>query len=161
MLRTTCIPTLIEGGHASNAQPHRVRATINCRMLPGETPAAVRQAIVAAMNNPDVTITGGAAGRTRPSAPPFTPAVMGPIEKIAKIAAQIWPGVPVTPLQETFATDSGALIGVGIPTYGFSALFRGEDAGNTHGLNEHISVQAVLEGREFFYRLIKACAEQQ
>jgi acetylornithine deacetylase/succinyl-diaminopimelate desuccinylase-like protein len=158
MLRTTCIPTLIEGGHASNAQPQRVRATINCRMLPGESPAAVRQAIVAAVNNPDVTVTGGAAGRTRPATPPLTAAVMAPIEKIA---AQLWPGVPVTPVQETFATDSGALIAVGIPTYGFSALFRGEDAGNIHGLNEHISVQAVLEGREFLYRLIKAYAEQQ
>ena len=118
----------------------------------------MRQAIVAAGNNPDVTVTGGAAGRTRPATPPLTPAVMGPIEKIA---AQVWPGVPVTPVQETFATDSGALIGVGIPTYGFSALFRGEDAGNIHGLNEHISVQAVLEGREFLYRLIKAYAEQE
>ncbi len=158
MLRTTCIPTLIEGGHASNAQPQRVRATINCRMLPGASLDAVRQAIVAAVNNPEVKITGGAAGRTRPPTPPLTPAVIGPIETIA---AQLWPGVPVTPLQETFATDSGALIGVGIPTYGFSALFRGEDAGNIHGLNEHISVQAVLEGREFLYRLIKAYAEQE
>jgi acetylornithine deacetylase/succinyl-diaminopimelate desuccinylase-like protein len=157
MLRTTCIPTLIEGGHASNAQPQRVRATINCRMLPGESVAAVQQAIVAAVNNPDVKITGGGAARTRPPTPPLTPAAIGPIEKIA---AQIWPGVPVTPVQETFATDAGALIGVGIPTYGFSALFRGDDAGNIHGLNEHISVQSVMEGREFLYRLIKAYASQ-
>jgi acetylornithine deacetylase/succinyl-diaminopimelate desuccinylase-like protein len=157
MLRTTCIPTLIEGGHASNAQPQRVRATINCRMLPGESLAAVREAIVAAVNNPDVKVTGGAGGRARPPTPPLTPAVMGPIEKIA---AELWPGVPVAPIQETFATDAGALIGAGVPTYGFSALFRGDDAGNIHGLNEHISVQAVLEGREFLYRLIKAYAEQ-
>jgi acetylornithine deacetylase/succinyl-diaminopimelate desuccinylase-like protein len=64
-------------------------------------------------------------------------------------------------MQETFATDSGRLIGVGIPTYGFSALFRGDDAGNIHGLNEHLAVASVMDGREFMYRLIKAYAEQK
>ena len=77
------------------------------------------------------------------------------------VAAKVFPGVPVTPMQETFGTDSSRLIAVGIPTYGFSALFRGDDAGNIHGLNEHISVQSVMQGREFMYRLIKAYAEQK
>ena len=64
-------------------------------------------------------------------------------------------------MQETFATDSGALIAVGIPSYGVSGLFRGLDGGNIHGLNEHIGVQSVMEGRDFLYRLIKAYAEQR
>lgn len=157
MLRTTCIPTLIEGGHAANAQPQRARATVNCRLLPGAPVAPVEAAIVAAVNNPGVTVTA-AAGPLRPPPPSLTPAVIGPIEKVA---AKVFPGVPVTPLQETFGTDSGRLNAVGIPTYGFSALFRGDDAGNIHGLNEHISVQSVMEGREFLYRLIKAYAEQK
>ena len=158
MLRTTCIPTLVEGGHAVNAQPQRARATINCRSLPGSPLAAVEAAIVAAVNDPRVKVTGAPAGPARAPAPPLTPNVMGPI---IQVAAVVFPGVPVTRMQETFGTDAGRLIAVGIPTYGFSALFRGDDAGNIHGLNEHIAVQSVLDGREFMYRLIKAYAEQK
>lgn len=160
MLRTTCIPTLLEGGHAGNAQPQRAKATINCRTLPGAPLPPIEAAIVAAVNNPDVKVTGGNGGppRAKAAAPPLTPAVMDPIKKVA---AKIYPGVPVTPMQETFGTDSGRLIPVGIPTYGFSALFRGADAGNIHGLNEHISVKSVMEGRDFMYLLIKAYAEQK
>ena len=157
MLRTTCIPTLMEGGHASNAQPQRARATINCRLLPGSPVGPLESAIVAAVNNPEIkvtTITGGA----RPPPTPLTPAVMGPIQKVA---AKMFPGVPVTPMQETFGTDASRLIAVGIPTIGFSGLFRGDDAGNIHGLNEHISVQSVMEGRAFLYELIKAYADQK
>ena len=83
------------------------------------------------------------------------------MDPIRAVAAKVHPGVPVTPMQETFGTDSGRLIAVGIPTYGFSGLFRGDDAGNIHGLNEHISVASVMEGREFLYRLVKTYAEQK
>lgn len=160
MLRTTCIPTLLEGGHAPNAQPQRVKATLNCRLLPGSPAPPVEAAIVAALNNPEIKVAPVAAATAivRPPAPPLTPAVMDPIKAVA---AKVFPGVPVTPMQETFGTDSSRLIAVGIPTYGFSALFRGDDAGNIHGLNEHISVQSVMEGRAFMYLLIKAYAEQR
>ncbi len=158
MMRTTCIPTLIEGGHAANAQPQRVRTTINCRTLPGSPLEPVEAAIVAAVNDPAVKVIGMNGGPPRPPAPPLTPQMMAPIQAVA---AKVFPGVPVTPMQETFGTDSSRLIAVGIPTYGFSALFRGDDAGNIHGLNEHISVQSVMQGREFMYRLIKAYAEQK
>jgi acetylornithine deacetylase/succinyl-diaminopimelate desuccinylase-like protein len=158
VLRTTCIPTLLEGGHAANAQPQSVKATINCRTLPGSSLDPVETAIVAAVNNPAIKVTRMSYGGNRPPTPPLTPLVMDPIRKVA---AKMFPGVPVTPMQETFGTDSSRLIAVGIPTYGFSALFRGDDAGNIHGLNEHISVESVMEGREFMYRLIKAYAEQK
>lgn len=155
MLRTTCIPTLIEGGHAPNAQPQSVRATINCRALPGASYEDVEAAIVAAIDNPRIKVM--ASPRGAPKAPPaLTPAVMEPIRRVA---AKVFPGVPVTPMQETFGTDATRLTSVGIPTYGFSALFRGDDAGNIHGLNEHISVAAVMDGRDFLYQLIKAYAD--
>jgi acetylornithine deacetylase/succinyl-diaminopimelate desuccinylase-like protein len=160
ILRTTCIPTLIEGGHAANAQPQRVRATINCRLLPGTLTESVTSAITQAVADPRITVTLGAlpaAAGQRPPAPPLTARLMDPIREIA---AQMFPGVPVTPMQETFGTDNGRLIAVGIPTYGFSGLFRGDDAGNIHGLNEHISVQSVMDGREFMHRLIRIYAEQ-
>ena len=156
MLRTTCIPTLIEGGHAPNAQPQRARATINCRTLPGSPMEPVVAAIVRAVNDPQVKVT--VADRPGGAGPPLTREVMGPIEAAA---AKVFPGVPVTPMQETFGTDSGRLIAVGIPTFGFSGLFRGDDAGNIHGLNEHLAVASVMDGRELLYRLIKAYAEQK
>ena len=158
MLRTTCIPTLVEGGHASNAQPQRARATINCRLLPGSPLAPVEAAMVQAIGDPRVKVTGPPPSPPRQPPPPLTPQVM---ESIRAVAAKVHPGVPVTPMQETFGTDSGRLIAVGIPTYGFSGLFRGDDAGNIHGLNEHISVRSVMDGREFLYRLVKAYAEQK
>lgn len=77
---------------------------------------------------------------------PLTPQIMDPIRKVA---AQVYPGLPSLPMQETFATDSGRPIAVGIPGCGVSGLLRGADGGNIHGLNEHIGVQAVMEGREF------------
>ena len=161
MLRTTCIPTLIEGGHAPNAQPQRARVTINCRTLPGASMEPAVAAIVRAVNDPQVKVSVTAANTGAPRAVtlPLTPQVMRPIVEVA--AAKVFPGVPVTPMQETFATDSGRLIAVGIPTYGFSGLFRGDDAGNIHGLNEHIAVASVMDGRELLYQLIKAYAEQR
>lgn len=156
MVRTTCIPTLLEGGHAFNAQPQRARATINCRLLPGAPWEPVEAAIVAAVNNRAIKVTAQPS-LPRPGAPPLTPEVLGPIRSVA---AKVFPGVPVTPVQETFGTDSSSLIAAGIPTFGFSALFRGDDAGNIHGLNEHISVQSVMDGRDFMYRLIRIYAEQ-
>ena len=158
MLRTTCIPTLLEGGHAYNAQPQRARATINCRSLPGVPLAPIEAAITATVNNSQVKITAAPLGNARASISPLTPEILDPIRKVA---AKVFPGVPVTPMQETFGTDSSRLISVGIPTFGFSGLFRGDDAGNIHGLNEHISVQSVMEGREFLYQLIKAYADQK
>lgn len=159
MLRTTCIPTLIEGGHASNAQPQRVRATVNCRLLPGQSAAVVEAAIGKAIGDPRVKVIAPPPPATaRPAISPLTPQIMEPIRGVA---ARVHPGVPVTPMQETFGTDSTRLIAVGIPTFGFSGLFRGDDAGNIHGLNEHIAVQSVVEGRAFLYRLIRAYAEQK
>ena len=157
VLRTTCIPTLIDGGHAPNAQPQRVRVTVNCRTLPGASIEALKAAIVTAVDNPQVKVSVTVPA-PRPLGPVLTPTVMDPIRTVA---AQVYPGVPVTPMQETFGTDAGFLNAVGIPTYGFSALFRGDDAGNIHGLNEHISIQSVMDGRAFMYRLIKLYADQK
>ncbi len=158
MLGTTCIPTLIEGGHAGNAQPQRVKATINCRLLqPGDYESLKAQVLRAAAEpeaKMEMTVFGGVG---RPGAPPLTEAMMGPIRKAA---AEVFPGVPVLPMQETFGTDASRLIAVGIPTYGVSGMFRGFDSGNIHGLNEHISVRSVMDGRAFLYSVVRAYADQ-
>lgn len=156
ILRTTCVATQISGGHAQNALPQRANATINCRIFPGESPAAVRDALVKAVGDAKVEVSQPPKGQGEKTAPPLTPQVVGPIEKISN---QMWPGIPVVPLLQAGGTDAGPLIAVGIPTYGVSGIFYDPDLGRLHGLNERIGVKSLLDAREFSYRLVKLYAE--
>jgi len=156
ILRTTCVATQVSGGHAQNALPQRANATINCRIFPGESPAAVRDALVKAVGDAKVEVSQPPKGRGDTPAPPLTPKVIGPIEKVS---AQMWPGVPVVPILQAGGTDAGPLIAVGIPTYGVTGIFYDPDLGRLHGLNERIGVKSLLDAREFSYRLVKLYAE--
>jgi acetylornithine deacetylase/succinyl-diaminopimelate desuccinylase-like protein len=151
MLRTTCVATMLSGGHAQNALPQRATVTINCRIFPGVSRDTVRAKLVELIGDPQVKVSQVAVAREGEApAPPLTPNVMGPIEKVS---AQMWPGVPVIPILQAGATDGKALTAGGIPTYGVSGLFYEPDLGRIHGLNERIGVQSLYEGREFLYRL--------
>ncbi len=156
MLRTTCVATLLEGGHAVNALPQRAKGTLSCRIIPGQSADEVRQMLVAAINDPTVTVTQPPA--TGSLAPPMAlPAkVLSPIEKVSEA---MWPGVPVIPFMLPGATDARRMTEVGIPTYGVSGIFSDRDGGGVHGLNERIRVKSLMEGREFSYRLIKLYAD--
>lgn len=159
ILGTTCIPTLIQGGHASNALPQRATATVNCRIFPGETAAQVREHLVRAIGDAKVAIGEVPIDRIdAKTAPPLTPQILGPIEKVSQA---MWPGVPVVPILQAGGTDAPALISVGIPTYGVTGIFYDPDLGRIHGLNERIGVQSLMEAREFSYRLVKLYAEQK
>jgi len=158
MLGTTCTPVLLQAGHAVNALPNHARATINCRTLPGTPLAPIKAAITEAVAGTGVAVLGSDVAPPRQPGSALTPEFMAPI---VKVAGQLYPGLPVVAMQETFGTDSGRFIAVGIPSYGFSGLFRQPDSGVIHGRNEHIGVQSVMEGREFLYRLIKAYAEER
>ncbi|MBV9913532.1 MAG: M20/M25/M40 family metallo-hydrolase, partial [Sinobacteraceae bacterium] len=83
--------------------------------------------------------------------------ILGPVQKLA---AKMWPGVPVVPILQPGATDGQFTNAAGIPTYGIAPFFVGPDAGNIHGLNEYMPVQSLLQGREFLYQLVKIYAEQ-
>jgi acetylornithine deacetylase/succinyl-diaminopimelate desuccinylase-like protein len=151
IMRTTCVATLLEGGHASNALPQRARATVNCRMLPDERPEDVQQALQRAAGDAvQVTMRGRALDSP---ASPLSREVMEPIERIT---GEMWPGVPVVPTMTTGATDGRLFRNAGIPTYGVTGLFYGDT--NSHGMNERIPAQAFYEGLEFLYRLTKAYA---
>jgi acetylornithine deacetylase/succinyl-diaminopimelate desuccinylase-like protein len=157
-LRTTCVATMLDAGHATNALPQRARANINCRIFPGVAQEAVRQQLVQLVADPKVNVI---TLETRgPSSPPptLTREVLGPVEKLA---AEFWPGVPVLPILQPGATDGQFLNAAGIPTYGFEPVFVGPDLGNIHGLNEYVGVRSLLDGREFLYRLVKIYAEQK
>ncbi len=149
-LRTTCVSTLLSGGHASNALPQRARANVNCRILPDEDPAAVQRALEATIADAKVTVRPEGEARNSPPSP-LTPDLMAQIERIS---AQLWPGIPVIPTMSTGATDGLLLRNAGIPTYGSSGLFYGEP--NAHGMNERIPAEGFYQGLEFMYRLIKA-----
>jgi len=157
-LRTTCVATMLDAGHATNALPQRARANINCRIFPGVSTDSVRAKLEELVADPLVLVTAlETRGPTSPP-PPLTPAVLGPIEKLA---AEFWPGVPVLPILQPGATDGEFTNGVGIPTFGVEPVFVGPDLGHIHGLNEYIGVKSLLEGREFLYRLVKIYADEK
>lgn len=151
MLRTTCVATMVNAGHAPNALPQRATANVNCRILPG-TPVKEVKAKLAELAGDPVAVTLAHEPNTVSPPPPLTPAIMGPIEKEA---AKLWPGVPVVPILLTGATDGVHTNAAGIPTYGVSGLFGSSDGDGIHGLNERMRVKSLYEGRDFLYALIK------
>jgi acetylornithine deacetylase/succinyl-diaminopimelate desuccinylase-like protein len=157
-LRTTCVATMLDAGHATNALPQRARANINCRIFPGVTAETVRAKLEELVADPAVKISSPETRGPTSLPPPLTPEVMAPIEKLT---AEFWPGVPVLPILQAGATDGEFTNAVGIPTFGVEPVFVGPDLGNIHGLNEYVGVKSLLEGREFLYRLVKIYAEQK
>jgi acetylornithine deacetylase/succinyl-diaminopimelate desuccinylase-like protein len=150
-LRTTCVPTRLEGGHAENALPQRARAVVNCRLLPGDTPAGVLAALRTVVADPAVVISPTFVADVAPPSP-LTADVLGPIERVT---AQLWPGVPVIPTMGTSATDAFFLRRAGIPVYGVSGIFDDIDDVRAHGRDERIHESWFFDGLEFSYRLIK------
>jgi acetylornithine deacetylase/succinyl-diaminopimelate desuccinylase-like protein len=157
-LRTTCVATMLDAGHATNALPQRARANVNCRIFPGVSVEAVRARLAELAADPEVKVETPETRGPVSMPPPLTPALLEPIEKLT---AQFWPGVPVLPILQPGATDGEFTNGVGIPTYGVEPVFLGPDVGHIHGLNEYVGVNSLLEGREFLYRLVKIYAERK
>jgi len=154
MMRTTCVATRLEGGHAGNALPQAARALVNCRVLPGEPIDGVREAIVRAVGDPGITVTQtGQPELSQPSS--LRPDLMRVVESTT---AALWPGIPVIPTMSTGATDSRFLRNAGIPAYGVSGLFLGPDDARSHGLNERMPVASLWGGQEFLYRVVKGLA---
>jgi acetylornithine deacetylase/succinyl-diaminopimelate desuccinylase-like protein len=151
MLRTTCVATMVNAGHAPNALPQRATANVNCRILPG-SPVEEIKAKLAELAGDPVAVTLAHEPNTVSPPPPLTPAIMGPIEKEA---AKLWPGVPVVPILLTGATDGVHTNAAGIPTYGVSGIFGSSDGDGIHGLNERVRVKSLYDGRDFLYALIK------
>ncbi|MDE2355745.1 MAG: M20/M25/M40 family metallo-hydrolase [Alphaproteobacteria bacterium] len=158
MLHTTCVATMLQGGHATNALPQRAMANVNCRIFPGTTPEEVQQTLISLVDDPKISITmPDHRSEVMKAAPPLTPQIMGPI---TTVAARIWPGVPVIPVLQPGATDGAFLTPVGIPTYGVTGMFGDPDGNGVHGLNERIRVSSLYKGRDFLFDLVKIYALQ-
>jgi acetylornithine deacetylase/succinyl-diaminopimelate desuccinylase-like protein len=156
MLRTTCVATMLEGGHADNALPQRAVANVNCRIFPGETGEGTQAALTAAIGDAAVKITMVQPVRPLGVPPPLDPSIIGPAEKLV---AKYYPGVPLIPSMSTGATDGIFLEAIGIPVYGAPGGWGDPDGNGAHGLNERRSVRSVFIGREFLTDLIKVYAE--
>jgi acetylornithine deacetylase/succinyl-diaminopimelate desuccinylase-like protein len=156
MLRTTCVATLLSGGHANNALPQHATANVNCRIFPGETVDGTQAALVAVIADPRVKVTLVPPVRPLAVPPPLDPNILVPAEKLV---AKYFPGVPLVPTMSTGATDGIFLEAIGIPVYGVPGGWGDPDGNGVHGLNERRSIRAVFVGRDFLTDLIKAYAD--
>jgi acetylornithine deacetylase/succinyl-diaminopimelate desuccinylase-like protein len=153
-IRTTCVATMLQAGHAQNALPQTARATVNCRVLPGESVDEVERTLVRLIDDSKIALTRRTKVILSPPSP-LNPEVLGAVERLS---AEMWPGVPVIPTMSTGATDSLLLRNIGMPAYGVSGLFSDPANNGVHGLNEQVGVKELYDSKEFLYRLIKRLA---
>src|SRR6202046_2278088 len=160
-MRTTCVATRLEGGHANNALPGMARANVNCRILPGHTPDEVQATLEKVLADPKISVSqisaSGSGLRSNPLST-LQPNVMGAIEKVA---GEMWPGVPVVPVLDAGASDGAISRAAGFPTYGVPGVFMDVDDDRSHGRDERIRVGSFYEGVDFYYRLIKMLSTTQ
>ena len=154
MLRTTCVATMMQAGHAENALPQLARATVNCRLLPGEDPVEVQRTLEQIVADDKVTITPIKPAKPSPPSP-LTDEVMTPITRLTQ---EMWPGVQVVPVMGTGASDALFLRNAGIPIYGVSGIFEDINDVRIHGKDERLLVTSFFDGEEFMWRLVRALA---
>ncbi len=156
MLRTTCVAVMMTAGEAESALPRRATATLDCHIVPGESVQDTEATLARVIADPKIRIEPvGDPGLFSPP-PPMSEKILGPARRVA---GKMWPGVPLIPYQVNGADDGRFLTPAGIPTYGLSGLFREAGGDGSHGLNEHIRVQSLYEGRNFLYSVVKEYAE--
>ena len=162
LMRTTCVATRLEGGHANNALPQRAQAVVNCRILPGHSKEEVREELIRVLSDPGITVRYVADdGTVTDKAPeqralppsPLMPQVVKPLESTV---AALWPGLPVVPFMNASATDGIYTRAAGLPTYGVAGIAVDRDDMHAHGRDERLRVTAFYQGNEFFYRYLKA-----
>jgi acetylornithine deacetylase/succinyl-diaminopimelate desuccinylase-like protein len=150
-LRTTCVATMLEGGHAVNALPQLASAKVNCRIMPGEPVEEVKATLERVLADDQIVVTQ--LGQPVLSAPSeLHEEIMGAIEKLSQ---QFWPGAVVLPTMSAGATDGSYLRNAGIPTYGHSGLAGEMSDFRAHGKDERVLIKSFYEGDEYLYRLVK------
>ena len=154
MLRTTCVATRLNAGHANNALPQSASATVNCRILPQDDPDAVDATLRQLLGNDRIQMTNLI--QPMPSPPsPLRPDLMNAVNALTE---KMWPGVTVVPFMSTGGTDSRYMRNAGMHMYGVSGIFYEPSDARMHGLNERVPQKSLYDGREFLYQLIKQLA---
>ena len=161
LMRTTCVATRMDGGHANNALPQRARATVNCRIFPGHSPEEIRHVLIDVFADPSIKVQSFddhgavidiASDRRGYPPPPLIPEVMKPLDSLV---AQMWPGLKVIPAMSTGASDGVFTSAAGLPTYTIAGVAIDKDNIRAHGKDENIGVESFDRGNEFFYRYMK------
>jgi acetylornithine deacetylase/succinyl-diaminopimelate desuccinylase-like protein len=150
-LRTTCVATQLEGGHAVNALPQLAAATVNCRVLPEDSADYVLNTLKQVVSDDEVSIKMMEAA----SAGPASPIRPDLFQAITESSNKIWPGVPVVPMMVMGATDGKYLRIAGIPTYGVQGFFFDRNDIRFHGRDERMPVASFYEGQAFLFDLVK------
>ncbi|HXX99364.1 MAG TPA: M20/M25/M40 family metallo-hydrolase [Candidatus Limnocylindrales bacterium] len=165
LLRTTCVATMLSGGHAANALPQSARATVNCRIFPGEDPEEVHQTLERVVADSKVRVTSlrekTAGGQPIPlvTVPP-SPLLPELTTALSSTLSTMWAGLPVVPTMSTGATDGKYLRAEGIPTYGIACMFFDMEDDRSHGKDERVGVQDFYDGVEFTYRFMKVLSSK-
>lgn len=150
-LRTTCVATMLQGGHAVNALPQLATAKVNCRVMPGEPIAEIKATLVRVLADDQITVTQeGQAVLSEPSK--LSEGIVGAIEKLSH---ETWPDAVVLPTMSAGATDGSYLRNAGIPTYGHSGMANDINDIRAHGKDERVPVKSFYQGNEYLYRLVK------
>jgi acetylornithine deacetylase/succinyl-diaminopimelate desuccinylase-like protein len=160
-MRTTCVATRLEGGHANNALPGMARANVNCRILPGHTPDEVQKTLEKVLADPKLSVSQIAASGSGLRSNPLSTLQPNVMSAIEKVTAEMWPGVAVVPVLDAGASDGAISRAAGFPTYGVPGVFMDVDDDRSHGRDERIRVTAFYEGVDFYYRLIKTLSTTQ
>ncbi len=166
LLHTTCVATMLSGGHAPNALPQTARANVNCRIFPGEDPDVVHKTLEKVANDPKVKVTivpqRAPDGRVVPVVPvPPSPLLPELTQAMEKVLSKAWPGVPLVGTMSTGATDGKYTRIAGIPTYGISCMFFDKNDNREHGKDERVGVQDFYDGVEFGYKLMKELSSRR
>ena len=162
LMRTTCVATMMQAGHAPNALPQLAQANVNCRILPGHSAEQIRLELVRIFADPKILVryvddAGNVYDHT-PEKNAFPP-ILPPAEilkPLARIADEMWNGVPVIPEMETGASDSIYTVAAGLPSYGVSGIAIDQDDVRAHGKDERVRVKSFYDGVEFYCRYLKA-----
>jgi len=155
LLRTTCVATLISGGHAENALPQRAKATVQCRMMPGDSAEHVQSALVTTLNDSRITVTLDAPPIVSPESRP-TPQIMA---KVAEVVHSMWPKVPIVPTMATGFSDDRQTRNAGMPSYDLGGIWIDGDENRAHGRDERVGVQEFDESVEYTWRLMKVMSK--
>jgi acetylornithine deacetylase/succinyl-diaminopimelate desuccinylase-like protein len=161
-LRTTCVATRLDAGHANNALPQSAHANVNCRILPGHTREEIRQTLIGVFADPKVDVryvdNSGRVLDSAPNAQALPPVKLRPdvMQTLDKIAGEMWPGTPVVPTMSTGASDGVYTNAAGMPTYGISGVAIDMNDVRAHGRDERLRVESFYQGVDFYYRYLKA-----
>jgi acetylornithine deacetylase/succinyl-diaminopimelate desuccinylase-like protein len=163
ILRTTCVATMLSGGHAPNALPQTARANVNCRILPGEDPNKIKDTLVKVVDDPQIKVTfveqrDADGNLITPELVPPSPLHPDLMKAVETAATAIWGPLPIMPVMDTGASDGRYLRMAGIPTYGVAGVFLDIDNRRAHGQDERVRVQDFYDGVEFNFKLMQAVA---